>query len=99
MEYWDVFFFFFFPPCAWMLSQKNTENETFRFLPSEKVSSPLGRGTRVGAELRSALFCEEQLWIGEASPGHTAAVCYGRRMVGNEHATSLLLGSGECIHL
>lgn len=59
-------FFFFLLPCIWMLSQKNTENDTFIFLPSEKVSSFLGRGARVGLELLSSLLCEEQIQIGNA---------------------------------
>lgn len=58
--------FFFLLPCVWMLSQKNTENETFISLPSEKVSSFLGRGARVGLELLSSLLCEEQIQIGNA---------------------------------
>lgn len=59
-------FFFSLLPCIWMLSQKNTENDTFIFLPSEKVSSFLGRGARVGLELLSSLLCEEQIQIGNA---------------------------------
>ena len=58
--------FFFLLPCVWVLSQKNIENATFIFLPSEKVSSFLGRGARVGLELLSSLLCEEQMQIGNA---------------------------------
>lgn len=55
---WGVFFFKFL--CVWILSQKNTENETFLFLPTEKVSSFLGRGAGVALELLTPLLCEGQ---------------------------------------
>lgn len=51
-----VSFLFFFFTCVWMFSQKNTENETFIFLPSEKVSSFLGRSARVALELLSSIL-------------------------------------------
>lgn len=61
-----LFWGFLLLPCVWKLSQKNRENETFIFLPSETVSSFLGRGARVGLEPLSSWLCEEQTQTGDA---------------------------------